>query len=539
MRSLMRLCTSTKGAVAPTVALSLIALLVVGGVAFDYARLASMDTELQDAADQAALAAAGQLDGDTGACLRAAKAASTLIANNTRFANDDPGNIKIDVANEATCDRTGNIKFYAKKDKSDSANPTDATAAFVEVTVGARTAYYAMTPIVAALSSGAKNATAYAGVGSAVCGVVPFFICNPVETDSNTDPDLSPGGVTPGTGLVMAQGGTQWGPGNFGFIDQLGNGANGVAEALASDSLNGNCAGTDNVTTETGNILNAVRDSLNMRFDFKPGNNSACKKAPCSPSTNVIKDVVRPATGCSWASYDAGTSTQMASTTPPKYFPTANAPLGSTTTPQTMGHPRDICHYFKTAAGTYPLCSLGRVGDGVWDRAAYFRANHAGLDWQNTAGLGANVTRYQTYLWEAQDTARLPTNAIAGTNPVLSAYGQPQQLCLSPGLAPDPAGIDRRRITAAVVNCKTVSKTTGLNGKKTIPVAGFIDVFIVEPSIARTKCTGCSVVAGGTTYDNAYASINDIYTEVIGASGSGEGGQAGQITRRDVPYLIE
>ena len=34
----------------------------VGGLAFDYARMASLDTELQDAADQAALAAASQLD---------------------------------------------------------------------------------------------------------------------------------------------------------------------------------------------------------------------------------------------------------------------------------------------------------------------------------------------------------------------------------------------------------------------------------------------------------------------------------------------
>jgi hypothetical protein len=42
--------------VAPTVALSLFALLGAGGLAFDYARLASLDTELQNAADQAALA---------------------------------------------------------------------------------------------------------------------------------------------------------------------------------------------------------------------------------------------------------------------------------------------------------------------------------------------------------------------------------------------------------------------------------------------------------------------------------------------------
>ncbi len=536
-RRLRNLWQNADGAVAPTVALSLIGLIAVGGIAFDYARLVNMDSELQNAADQAALAAATQLDGEANACSRAALAASTLIANNTRFANEPGSDPQINVANESACDRTGNIKFYSKKDKSDTADPTAATAAFVEVTVGARTAFYALTPIVSALSSGATAATAYAGVGSAVCGVVPFFVCNPIETNANTDTNLSPGGVSPGTGMVLAEGGTQWGPGNFGFLEQIGNGADGVAEALASDALLGNCAATSSVTTKTGNILNAVRDSLNMRFDFKPGNNSACKNGPCSPSTNVIKDVVRAANNsCTWVSY-AATAAQMGSSTPPKYFPNAKAALSTSITPQTMGHPRDICHYFKNSAGNYPLCTSGRVGDADWDRAAYFRTNHPGFSWQTE--LGANVTRYQTYLWEAEDTTRLPTKAITGTSPIMSAYGQPQLKCLAPGLAPDPAGIDRRRITAAVVNCRAVLKTTGLNGKKTLPVAGFIDIFLVEPSIDRSKCAGCSVTLNGTNYQNAYGSINDIYTEVIGASGSGEGGQPGQITRRDVPYLIE
>ena len=67
----LHLWSDNSGAVAPTVALSLIALIAVGGVAFDYARLATMDTELQNAADQAALAAASQLDQKANACSRA------------------------------------------------------------------------------------------------------------------------------------------------------------------------------------------------------------------------------------------------------------------------------------------------------------------------------------------------------------------------------------------------------------------------------------------------------------------------------------
>src|SRR5438552_13687411 len=84
-QSVRALWRSSDGAVAPTVALSLIGLVAIGGVAFDYAHLAAMDTELQQAADQAALAAATQLDGQSGAIARATAAAQSLITNKTLF----------------------------------------------------------------------------------------------------------------------------------------------------------------------------------------------------------------------------------------------------------------------------------------------------------------------------------------------------------------------------------------------------------------------------------------------------------------------
>jgi hypothetical protein len=277
-----------------------------------------------------------------------------------------------------------------------------------------------------------------------------------------------------------------------------------------------------------------------------PTTAGACKNPPCQPSTNVIKDVAKTDTGCTWNFPDMTLTELTSSDTPPRYFPRDNAALPSSVVPQTMGSPRDICHYFQDSAGNYPLCTLGRVGDGIWDRAAYFRVNHPSLDWQSEPGLGSNVTRYQTYLWEAADDTRLRTNALSAPTPVQSAYGPAQNQCLGPGLAPDPAGTDRRRITAAVINCHaTPALNTGkkLNGKKTLMVAGFVDVFLVEPSVDRFRCTGCSNFTrpGQTTpvYKNAYGSNNDIYIEVIGASGTGEGGAVPQITRRTVPRLIE
>src|SRR3954451_18195408 len=90
-RSGRRLFRNNSGAVAPVVALSLVGLIAAGGVAFDYARLASLDTELQDAADQAALAAATQLDGKPDAATRASAAAQSLLQNQSRFGNDSCG----------------------------------------------------------------------------------------------------------------------------------------------------------------------------------------------------------------------------------------------------------------------------------------------------------------------------------------------------------------------------------------------------------------------------------------------------------------
>ena len=512
--SAKRLWSNQSGAIAAVYALALPALIAVGGIAFDFARMATLDTELQSAADQAALAAATQLDGSTGAITRATSAAQLLISNQTRFANDGAGNA-VGIAT---------VQFFVDKAGTDAAD-NDAEANFVNVTVTTRTANFALTPIVGAFSAN-MSASAYAGVGSAICGVVPFFICNPTEPVGNNDP-YYPVGVTPGVGIVMGEGGTQWGPGNFGFIETLGSGAANAAEALASNALFTSCVQTDqNVTTETGNILNAVRDSLNIRFDFDPGNGSACKSGPCSPSTNVMKDLVRESGKCEWKENPA-TATNFQSK---RYRPLSDAALNSSITPEIMGHPRDICHSLGGASYT---CPLGRVGTGNWDRAAYFRSNHPGLDWQNTAGLGATVSRYQTYLWEAENTAaRLPNKTVSGG---LSAYNTPQTgQCEAPGLAPDPSGIDRRRISAAVVNCRRVSQTPGLNGKKSIPVAGFIDVFLVEPSIDRTKCdgnnsSGCNV---------SYSSKNDVYVEAVGSSGTGQGGAVAQISKRDVPRLI-
>lgn len=511
-----------RGAVAPIVGLSLFGLVAIGGIAFDYARMAAMDTELQNAADQAALAAATQLDGGLDSCSRASAAAVSFVSNITMFANDG-GNRAITVTSEPTCDATGSIRFFEDEAKSTPALIA-ALAKFVEVTVNGRTANFALTPIVASFSSGALRATAFAGMGSAICGVEPLMICNPDEPNGNADynyPFSLAGRVGVGVELVDDEKDV---PGNAGFLESGLGGASGLLKVLAYDNTPANCLPVGGVETKPG--FNAsVFDGLNTRFDIV-GSNDCPDGGPCSPSMNERKDLIR-GNACNWIEAP-GDDTEQSSTAPPRYRPTSNAPLDPSITPAIMGHPRDICH----AWGIDAECpGGGRLGDGVWDRAAYFRSNHPGLDWVNETGLGANASRYQTYLWELGDIAnRLEPKPFVGQGN-RSAHGTPQAgKCRAPGLMPS-GGNDRRILTAAVLNCKAI----GVHGRaKGAPVLKWVDMFLVEPAWDRKRCekqAPCNV---------DYTDKREIYVELVAERDMPAFGESGApVFRRDVPYLIE
>ena len=518
-KSLLR---STSGAVAPTVALSLFGLVAVGGIAYDYARMASLDSELQTAADQAALAAATQLDGKSNACSRAASAASALITNNTRFANDH-GGFAVTIANETACDRTGFIKFYKNKDRSDTGTLTDADANFVEVTVNSRTAYFALTPIVSALSSGPLSAKAYAGVGSAICKVPPVMMCNPDEPTGNTNESYAFNAVR-GDGLKLITGNAD-APGNFGWLDSVfQNGANGLAAALGYDTIQADCQTVDGVSTKTG-MSTSVLDALNTRFDVYANGNSTCPSqygGTCSPSSNTRKDLVCNSNDGLTCNNNFGVSTNP-------YRPTTVAALTSSY-PDIMGYPRDLCHAVPQGSQT-----CGIVGNATWDRDAYFRVNYG---WTSQAAwiagtnnaLGPTATRYEVYNWEVAHPSVIGgDNKSHGisvphvTNGKETGFGIPANNIA--GITPSSAGVDRRRISVAVLNCNALNlhgKTTGIDPVK------WLDVFLVEPAFARGKG------------NNTYTDKKEVYVEVIGDTGSGANGASNpQVIERSVPYLIE
>src|SRR6476469_3373809 len=147
MRRRVNLWRNESGEVAATYSIALMGLIVIAGVGYEYTRMAAVDSELQNAADQAALAAATQLDREDGACERASNAAVGLLSNLTMLSNDGGGN-PITITGERDCDATGMIRFYQDREKTEPATSDD-EANLVEVHVNPRRAVYALTPVMA------------------------------------------------------------------------------------------------------------------------------------------------------------------------------------------------------------------------------------------------------------------------------------------------------------------------------------------------------------------------------------------------------
>jgi hypothetical protein len=192
-----------------------------------------------------------------------------------------------------------------------------------------------------------------------------------------------------------------------------------------------------------------------------------------------------------------------------------------------MGYPRDLCHAVKQSAQT---CST--TGNGTWDRDAYFRVNYGWTTqsaWMTGTGLGSDATRYDVYNWEVTHPSVVvgSTSRGIGVPQVISGkttgFGSPANGI--PGIAPSSAGVDRRRISVAVLNCRAINlhgKTSGIDPVK------WLDVFLVEPATDRGKGT------------NTYTDKKEVYVEVIGETGSGANGASNpQVIQRSVPYLIE
>lgn len=561
-----RFWSNADGAVAATYALALVPLIAIAGLAFDYTRAVALDTELQNAADQAALAGATQLNREAGAIGRATNAVQGgLVTNNTLFSNDGSG-ITVAITNALQ------LNFYeTRSDAETGSNPIDTAdsdadqrAGFVQVNVDTRDANYTLTPIVGAIT-GSLNASAVAGLGSALCRVPPLMICNPDEAGGDLTMDIA-GRI--GHGLLSKPGsGGQWVPGNYGYLDVgLANGAVGVRQALGWGSA-GDCiaqAGPSTVDTQTGNIANAP-GAANTRFDVYE--NNVCETGGTCPSAiNVRKDMIRPQSSTPGSGATCEVNDKKGGWRLPKpganpdYLGDAYLPRSAASeyiynhTPKSMGHPRDKCH--AVADGDPGNCKgpEGQFGNGEWDRDAYFRVHYgAGWDWRtNLAGdgidtdndgtidetlpayaaLDTDLTRYQVYKWEENNRNRTVEGVVVlgDINYTETTGGEAvrhkgQSVCsaehgYSPVTVPD-----RRLMSVAVVNCNS----EGVSGSSTdVLVTQWVDVFLLQ-------------VAADRQYNGKHFTGKDeLYIEIVRENTTrSTGASAGITIRRDAPYLVK
>lgn len=331
-----------RGAVAIYVALAAAVTLGVIGLALDASRAMILRSEAQSGADALALAAASQLDGTPTAITRANTAIANLVANTQQLASTGAGPVSL-----------SSVRYLRGLPATDDLPITNTfvttdplLARFVEVTTTPLPHANTFLLAVGAPPSITISTRAVAGCHQAVCRAPPIMICNPAE-QGNTGAlfDIS---VWRGRQVKLVhQGGANasWAPGNFGYLEVNGSGANVLRDALASTGGANICYGRT-VVTEPG-AKNGARNALNVRFGIyqNPGFGGVSNSAEFAPDINV----------------------------------------------RTM--PRDLA--FSGPAN--------RFGNGQWNCSSYWSANFGSSSVPKPAGCTATssgYTRYDQYLYE-------------------------------------------------------------------------------------------------------------------------------------------
>lgn len=456
------------GATLVYVALMIFVMLGVIGLSYDLGRHYILSSELQKAADAAAVAGAYQLDPDgdqTQVLTRVTAAVSgTPIAANSH---------KLGVTNGAVGIAAVNLLESIPADDDTAIGATNAGPPYnyVEVRTQGVVSNNIFGRLVGQPDQITIEASAVARKGRAVCQITPLAVCNPAEATGGAGAAFNAADYY-GKQILVRQhqgAGTQWAPGNFGFLDVpgFGNGARGLADALgvAGAPI---CFGT-NVTTEPGQT-NGARAALNTRFDMyeNPFFRNADRDPNFPPAENVTKG------------YD---------TTAGNYCQNP----GNPPQPDFLGLPRDD-----------NLSSTNRFGNGFWSCALYWQTVHptdpAPPGCGNDPAVSTNaISRFEVYRYEI-DNNLIPDDTFGED-------GIPQCSSSAPPVpTPGDLSTDRRIITMAVINCLE----HGVTGSITVPAEGYLNGFLTEP-----------------VNDNpSDPNRGDIILEVVGSSDNGAGGIA-------------
>lgn len=441
------------------------AALILGaaGLAIDLGRYMTLHTELQQAADAAALVGAAELDRQPGAQARAQSAITSAAfgSNRQSFATDGAGDPVLPTR----------IRFLsALPADGDPVTPyvtnDDAEARFVEVTVGPRAVDNALIGFVGGADRLATAAIAVAGNSPAACFIPPLMVCNPFEKEGGESfpDDEAVRGVA--VRMKFVGPGAAWGPGAFGLLDS-GDGSQSTKDLqtnIGSTQPVG-CYGS-HVGVRPGQSSQPIRNALNTRFDIYENTMKAARNDwAYRPARNVTKGRVKKGNDCNAAPDDPAT---------------------------VMAMPPDDC--FFTGA-------CDRFGDGEWDREGYWSVNHPGLMFPSEL---QGASRYAVYNYEI-DRNLIPNNQAGG-----GENGNPQCSAHSSEVADDT--IDRRVLMVALVNC-----LEGIKNSDALRVEAFLKVFVIRPA-QQEKLTPSDPDADAQLKSDFFA----LWGEILGRLKSGE-----------------
>ena len=249
-----------RGSVASYVAILSFLVVGAGALAVDFGRMTVLRTQMQNRADAAAMAAAAQLDGRTGARDRATAVAMNAMGQKSAIPADD--------ANLAIAE----MAFFSTYGATPAAATDDAGTRFVEITMQPRQVALFFEPVLNQDGDHTEvlQARAVAGSNPFICHAPPLMICDPSELDASNDLSL-PENIGRQLAIKPAPSGGSWSPGNYGLL-ALPDGSSGASDlegALAAVEP-ADCYTLD-VTTATGVKTNKIQDGINARFDLPGG----------------------------------------------------------------------------------------------------------------------------------------------------------------------------------------------------------------------------------------------------------------------------
>ena len=474
-RRLRLFWNDTSGLILPYVTIMLVVVIGVAVLALDGARLMSLQTQLQNAADALALAAAAELDRLPDSEARAVNAVNHLLTNSTLFGSDGERDARL-----------SGIAFYSRLPAS-STSPMSAGTPATDPT-NARFVLITLQPVTlrtvfpAALFGGSNavttGASAVAGFDQVVCQTTPIYVCNPYETpgmayEQASEALQAAAGDPAARGRLIRLreypgGDARYVPGDYGFLiaQTIGGEVSAVINATAVARPPA-CFVQNGVNLRPGFLVSA-REAFNVRFDIYEGSMSG-RQADASyrPSTNVRKGYVGGGAG----SCNARAANSWPIGAPPN---------------QATGLPLDR---------TWPYLD-GRMGSGNWDFETYWQVNH-GAGGRPTpvingtlASNAAPPSRYAIYRYEIEQ-GYISDRSPGGETGAPACYG-------GGALSDVP---DRRVLDAAIINCQSL----GLAGEglTNVPVAAFGKFFLTLP-LAQSQ--------------------TDLYVELVRLMRPGDGG---------------